>query len=673
MKKLLLSSLCLLVISGSLSAQQTVSMSRSAAKAISAEQRVGYHNALYTVEEAPKNVDVLMCGNIVGITYYDLQTNASMPQKIVAHNDGTVSVVWTTCGNQATSRGTGYNYFDGTSWTRGSGNSAPTNRIENVRTGWGVIAAVGQSGEIVVSHNGSSALVVGVRPQKGTGDWTFTDLQGPLVHNSLGESTALLWPAIATNGNTIHLIACTDSDTGRLYQGIQTCLIYLRGTYNESANSVTWESPRVVGDVTPAQFDSFSGDNYAIAAKGNNVAVLVADTWNNDVFLWKSADNGVNFTKTTIVKTGLPDGYDEATHVIDTTNGHAIYVPDGVCALALSDNGTAHVSFGIMRIANPVAGDGYYTHYPLTDGLFYWNETMTPLLSGSDNVLDPDTLEANGYKVFYRPDLDGNGYAYFYTSLNWLPNNYRMTMSSNPQLAVENNNVYLLYSTYLDLPFVDRVKSYYYRGIFGTASADNGANWNGISWLSYNKDCFYYSDWSQYDTSDITSDNNINLIEREGENMYPCLASSVVNGKLNMVWQFDDFADNNGGQVASNDSKIYYKQLDANQLGVYNNTEEIPQGLWIDQTGIHSQTLSGMKLYPNPASDKVTLSLSSAEESEAALSVYNLMGQLVYSSQIVLTEGINQINVSTNDLTSGVYTVNVRTKKGTSTQKLIVR
>ena len=134
--------------------------------------------------------------NFMGTTYYDLQTNGAMPQKIVAHEDGTISAVWTTNANTADSRGTGYNYFDGSTWVNPSYSTA---RIENVRTGWGTLTCVGNA-EIVAAHNGSSALVIGICPQKGTQNWTFTNLVGPSIHgiNNYGQeatSTALLWPA----------------------------------------------------------------------------------------------------------------------------------------------------------------------------------------------------------------------------------------------------------------------------------------------------------------------------------------------------------------------------------------------------------------------------------------------------------------------------------------------
>ncbi len=614
---------------------------------------------------APRNVTSLLGnGSSIGSTYYDLQTNGTMSPRVAVYPDGTIGAVWTTSSSTSSSRGTGYNYFNGSSWIN---DGSSTDRIESVRTGWATYAALG-NGEIVAAHNGSDALVIGLRAQKGTGDWTFTNLYGPTASTGSASSTCLLWPAIATNGNTVHLIACTESDAGYLYQGIQTCLVYIRGTYSASTNTVTWEAPRVVGDVTPTQVASFSGDSYALAVNGDYVAVLVADSW-NDVFLWKSADNGLTFTKTTIIDSPIPDGYVESsTLVVDTP-----YVSDGSCALALADNGTAHIAFGITRVNNDNITDGSYSYYPGVNGLFYWNETM-PTIQASKNTLDPDTIALMGYKVFTRLDLDGDDTAWYMNGGNFP--SYGVGMTSMPQLIADGNNVYLIYASALDYPMMDYSSDSYFRGIFGVKSTDGGATWtegvNGTSWLSYNRDCFYVEDWDNYTMEDYS-----NCLWQDGENVFPSFAPSIVNNKLTMIWQLDYFAGNeikdNNAAVAGQPSWIYFMQLDPAELGTYNRISEVYQGHCIDHTGIADNTLTGMKLFPNPASNSVNVGISSTETSPAVLSVYNLMGQVMYNETINLVEGNNFMNINISNLNAGIYMVNIKTNAGTSTQKLIVK
>lgn len=669
MKKLLLAVTTMFVAGAVFAQTAPVKLSRQEAERISVS--VPLHQ-----QAVPQNVPTLRSNIIpssgIGQTYYDLQTNGSIPQRLVSYPDGTVGATWTTAISDAT-RGAGYNYFNGTSWVN------PYNyadRIESVRGGWPSMAALGENGEIVISHNGSTGLIVNLRPQKGTGDWIETTLNGPAVHDGTtgGTSTALLWPAMATNGNTIHLIACTESDTGSYYQGIQTCLVYYRGTFNPADNTIAWENPRIVGDMGNHTdwFKKFSGDAYTIAANGNTVAVVVADVF-SDAFMWKSVDNGVTFTTSTIINSIIPDGYDEATMVLDTADGPR-YVTDGATALAIDANGKVHVAFGLFAVNNPTAGDGYYTYYPYVDGLLYWNEDM-PTFPGTDQKqLSPDSLINAGYTVFSRTDLDGDGSVWYMNSANRPENYHGIGMTSQPTLAVDGNNVYLVYSSVLDIPFYDATTTgMYFMGIFGAKSTNGGASFeDGISWLSYNKEMFYVN-WDIYDWDAETGNFTSDCIENNTENIYPSLAQNIVNGNLSMIWHNDYFPDNAAGAIATNPTNVVYLSIPADQLGLYNNTVEIPQGLWIDHTGIADNTLSGMKLYPNPAADIANVAISSSESANGTMTITNLMGQMVYTENVALNEGENTIRVNTSNFNAGVYMISITTNKGTSTQKLIVK
>lgn len=620
----------------------------------------------------PANVIPMMRAtsrNYIGTTYYDLQTNGSMAPKMVAHNDGTISSVWTTNGSTSSSRGTGYNYFNGTSWINDASSTA---RIENARCGWGTLTCVGDA-EIVAAHNGNDALLINICPQKGTNNWTQTTLQGPAVSNGTSTSTCLLWPQLASSGNVVHLIACTESDAGYLYQGIQTCLVYYRGTYDASSNTISWESPRIVGNVTASEISAFSGDAYAIAAKNNTVAIFTANT-SHEAFLWKSTDNGVNFTKTTVAAHPYP-GYNESTTLVTDTP----YVADGACAVALDDQGKAHVAFGLTRLLNDDLTDETYSYFPGVCGMVYWNEDMQPILNVGCNTLDPDTLLAAGYQVFMRNDLTGDGHAYFANNAE-MPS-YGVSAVSVPQLVAENGNVYVIYTQLLDFPFLDVENGAYFRGIFGQKSSDNGNTWSGAtSWLSYNNECYYINDWGwtvlqEEDTFTIADMRD--AVEIESENMFPAVASHIVNGKLNMSWQNDYTA---GSEIKENsvgmcqrESLIYFFSIDASEIGIYNNTDEVCQGLWLDSTAVANRIFSGMKMYPNPASESVNITFSSEENANAMLSVTNLMGQTVYNMNVNVYEGYNMVNVPVNQLPAGIYMVNIRSNKGTTTQKLIVK
>ena len=659
MKKILLAVTALFLVSATF-AQSRIDTRQSAISSVAKKvQLSGFEEGAVPQNLAP--ITRANSRNFIGMTYYDCQTNGSMAPRVVAHNDGTISAIWTTTGATAASRGTGYNYYNSSSWINPS---TTTDRIETVRTGWPAIASVGDA-EIVVAHNGSSALVVNIRPTKGSGEWTQTTLQGPSVSGPSGTSTALLWPSIATSGNTVHLIACTESDEGFLYNGINCCLLYYRGTYNASSNTISWDQPRVVGDVTPDQVDHFQGDGYAIAAKNNTVAIAAVPAMLRDGFLWKSTDNGVNFTKTVFF---------EAAPAGDTA-----YRCDGSCAVAIGDDGIAHVALGTYRCYFETDTSSRYTWYPGAGYMLYWNENMAPVTyTGSQDAADPEILMAGGHTIFERFNLDCDTSLWGLTSwgVDAYPS-YGVGVVSFPQLVSEGGKVYLIFCQLMEYPFIDNANSMYFRGVFATKSNDNGQSFGPYSWLSYNKDCYYLSDWSLFPLDSLTSFEEVaQSIYNEGESVYPSVAPNLVNGKIAMVWQQDYNAGSEVKEqsvaVTQNESSAFFFTIDADEIGVYNNTNEVCQGLWIDHTGISNKEISGMKMHPNPAKDKVMITFTSKKAEKGVLSVMNLMGQTVYTENVSVYENYNEITIPVYNLRSGIYMVSLRTNSGISTQKLIV-
>ena len=619
----------------------------------------------------------------IGTTYQEQQTNYNHHNTVAVFPDGTASVVWMTAPRNGNSdRGTGYNYFNGTSWINPYDD---IQRIENVRTGWPCIAPLGNNGEIVVAHDGSTGLVVSYRPQKGTGDWSFTTLQGPSVldANGANPSTALLWPDLATNGNTIHVIAVTESNPGYYYNGINRCLLYYRGTYNESSNEITWESPRTVFNATADEQDWFVQDHYNIAANGNTVAIFYCYGY-HDVRIWKSSDNGVNFNTIMLFDNPVKDEsemFDEYDPTIIPDTNTINYIPKDISTVAVGDDGKVHVAFDLYRMkwkgwdeSSSTPGDTvmYHTYWPTWNyQIVYWNEDM-PVFVGR-SALDVDTLAAKGYTTFDMVDLDGDDTVRYLNSNYWAES-IQGSIVSYPQIAVSGNNVYMVYTAMLEWPLLasntlsgsDIIQLH---GIFGARSNDGGQTWNnGTSWLSYAKDVYYVDNWSNYTQSFDVDDLDVIY---DYDAIFPAMGKTLADGKLVIDWMTDPFPDIASG--FTNQVFVMAKTLDAESMGVYNNTDEIHQDLWIDPTGIADNTLEGMKLYPNPATDNLSVAISSSENASADLTIVNLMGQMVYSENVALNAGGNILNVNVSNLTPGVYMINIRTNKGTSTQKLIVR
>lgn len=616
--------------------------------------------------------------NAIGHTYYDMQQYASLSNRIVTHPDGTISCVWMIQNEDSDSRGTGYNYFDGTSFVN---DVYDLDRLEDEKTGFGTIGSLNGTGEIVVSHNATSgnteaSLVVMTRSEKGAGEWNTELLSGPEAKNSKGNaSTALLYPALTTVGDTIHLIALTETDTGYFYQGIQGCLLYYRGVYNRGANKVEWDSPVLVDGVNSESFRMLTADNYSITAKNNTVAILVSPMW-ADVFYSISDDGGKTWEKHIIAESPIKGFHEKETLVTDTVS-----CADKSGAIAIDDAGNVHVAFGLMRFLNPSITDNEVNFFSATDALFYWNSTMPQVKYNTnypEKTLYPDSLELQGFTIFRSLDIDGNDTVNYNIPHQYAGRspNYNIGLTSQPQLICENGVVYLIYSSILELPFWDFDQELYYRGVFAIKSTDNGTTWdkNKTSWLSYGEGLFTV-EWDSYSQEVFYQ----NYFKYPAENVFPFVSKNIVDGKINLFWQNDAYAGSGIVEDGEGDyTSINFLQFDIEDIGIINNVGEIHLGLWnpLDDTNsiiANNSALFEMSIFPNPATYTATIEFTSLEQIAGTLNVTNISGQVIDSAPINITNGMNQFNIDVANYNKGFYLINIKTNKGTITRKLIVQ
>jgi hypothetical protein len=617
-------------------------------------------------------------GSYIGTSFWPMQTNASWHNRLIANANGTLSVVWPTSGSDNASRGTGYNSYSNGAWT---GTSSA--RIETTRAGWGLIAPLGNGGEIVVSHNGTTGLLINKRAEAGQGAWQQSVLLGPTITRpSTGtSSTALLWPVLATVGDTVHIFALTESDTGYLYNGIQTCLVYYRST----DNGVNWDiSHQIVAGLDAAYIPDFSSDAYTLAAKPGCVALLYGEHF-TDLFLLKSLDGGNTWTNTMVFDNPIPHTLDFNTDVFDTT-----FVPNKTYALAFDDNNNAHIAFGVIRVLRDNSNEpGYYSYYPSYTTLVYWNETM-PAFANNKHALNPDTL-AEAYPLFHMPELTGNHVdsVYFFnavgaTMLNGKYNSFGHLLQ--PQLYVEGNTVYLFYVSALPYPFRDVISTAYWHGIFATKSTDGGATWSktNVSWLSYDGELFQVN-WEKFDAHISAGLTQVEALENEedgallmySENAFPSIC--LQNDIFHVVWFNDALSGVEEATVANPNPfpcnspyNLYYMSVPKDQIGTYRNTRDIPNNLW-NNYGIQNNTLSASSIYPNPVSDKLNMVVASTKADKAMVTMTNMLGQTVYSRAENLTAGANYIDIDVAGYNAGIYIVNVKTATGVVAHKVVVK
>jgi len=547
---------------------------------------------------------------IIGTTEYDLQTNGSVDHRIRLYPDGTIGATWTMGTGTFADRGTGYNYFDGTSW-----GASPSSRIENsTKTGWPSYAPL-NAGEIVVSHGSTDQLTTLTRTTKGTGEWTEGTIPSPV-------GSKPTWPRMITVGDTIHIIANSNNP----YEGLKKAIIYMRSV----DAGTTWTSMVPTG-MTAAEYKDFGGDTYAWAEPKNGViAFIIGDTW-SDVFLMKSIDGGTTWTKTIIFEHPSPSAMWQTPPVFaDTT-----YVCDGAPVVELDNNGVAHVVFGIQRVLYDPAEDpnneGLSSYFPFTDGIAYWKEGDAAFID-----LNPDVVDANGKLIGWVQDVDDSGVILDdLTSIENLAK-YYLSLSSMPQLTIDDNgDMFLLFVSPNEELFSG---TQFFNHLWARKSTDGGATWGEFSQVTGG--VMHEYDECVFGAMSKTSDDYIHI-----------------------TFQMDDEP---GLHVRGDE--------DPARVNTYMYIRVLKTDIGITSANIAEyNSINSVSVFPNPASDFVSLEVVSPVKTVGTIQITTITGQLVFNSEVQIGTGTTQISIPVNSYDSGIYILNLMTEKKSFSNKLIIQ
>ena len=614
------------------------------------------HNSLRGYEE-----------NQIMTTYYDLQSNSALGNRIATWDDGTAAFVATWDNSGSTSfgnRGTGYNYFDGESF-----GEEPYNRVESVFSGWPSIAAAGE-GEILASH-ANSKIHLYKREMKGQGDWIS-------IYDTPINTT---WPRVGTthNGQYVHVVSCEQNSSNNL----QNFVYYYRST--DGGQTFTDPAYPPMVDVEGDYNYAISADDYIMATNGDNIAILfAANTY--DLFYIISHDNGETWEKQTVWN--FPYG-----HAVDWENGtytvatDSIWAPDGSSSMVIDDNGTVHVAFGLTRWVPSEDHDGSYTYFPYTDGLVYWNSNYTNeqgtheilnygewsgdvdfpemAFNGTNGISSTLNAEriwamagADGYANLYvisAPDENGDGEVNFSDFWNNTNYHYRThCQTTMPGISIdEMGNMIIVYSTLSELR-VNNTAGHHYRSAYITARDHTG------TWFenAYNLSEGFIHELSEvYPTTAAEHGQNGSfwVMYSEDENIGLYLDYTATGSSANQ---------NNQGVLTEN--YIWAVKITPSP-------EDPGLESWAVEEHNAINPMTTTRVYPNPATDVLNLEVNASQTSEMAISVFNSMGQKVMEQQANLNAGINTTAISTSDLSSGIYFVTVKANGFENTMKFIVK
>lgn len=643
MKKTLLASL---ILTGalSLSAQESkrakIDPALAGQKAVNKQIVVGAdksfdHTLLYkkdvnpTLKPVEKTEYYVVTEEIIGESFYDLQTNASVQNRLI-HKDGTFSAVWTQSKetNEAyNDRGTGYNYYDGSEW-----GDLPDSRIETVRTGWPSIAYLGD-GEAIVSHTLDGFSKVITREDVGSGNWSESN-----IGNEVEGDIEHVWHRMKVggeNGQTIHIIAnpnvTPEGDPSIDY------IEYTRST----DGGASWDK---VGEILPGigsdDYTGFGGDNYAIDTRGDIVAFVLGGG-DKDVILMKSEDNGDTWTKTIILEFPIPM-FNEAETLIDMDTPGAINVNEGIdgaeevwaietadgsYSISIDADGNCHVFYGNYRIANDDLTDGSTSYFPVTDGLMYWNEANgeTEDIAGVIDLGGDETLNVE----------NADRIATYFTSLTSFPNSY----------IAADGTIYLTYSGIIDMISEEQADSgdeynRHYRHQYLIRSTDNGDTWS--------------------EPIDLMAEPSDPL---KGDPFMEGVYGNVVVDEDNayILYQRDDQP---GVGVRPDEQNPH--GITENQMIFATVKLERFNNISVDEIEDNAILVSA---YPNPANNFVTIQADVNTNADVTLELVNTLGQTVYSE---VTNG-NTFNVDLSGMETGVYFYTVTSDNFSNTNKLIIK
>lgn len=585
--------------------------------------RLNHENPTTPVSVAAKNFRYDEA--VIGESQYDLQSNTSLANRIIVHNDGTVSVAFTMSsdgGPDYGTRGTGYAHFDGTSWSE-----MPFERLEDKRSGWcniGTVDVNGTTREFVVSHHAAA-------------DGNFTGGLYILMNDKVGSSDfevvqeidiadkGPLWPRAVGSGKYIHIYTASFNEQWQpTIGGILRPNIYFR--YDAEGDKLINEY-ELLPDYTSDSFYVGAVDAYQMDVKGDVIAIVKGGS-GQDLLLHKSMDNGDTWTTTTV------DDFRWARFAEhspgDTNNWRT---NSGSVEVLIDNDDKCHIwwahNFVNYQTLNEEDTASFF--FPATDGIIYWNENTTSLAlidsmpdtDGDGVVPNVSALQINGTRNEQGARYAGN------------------TISCFPDAAIDaDGNIFLIFSAPNEEARYPNNPDILFRDVFVKYSKDGGNTWS---------------------VSQAIIENH------ETEDAFAHLARDV-DDNLHITWQRDDFA---GMAVTNGHTNTINSLMYAAVPKTMVLNEELGFG-WSSIADLPNP-FKVSEAYPNPTNGNSTVDLSIENAGDVTVQITNIAGQSVYTADLgELNAGNAQVQLPTQNFESGVYIYTITVDGAALTGRVVV-
>ncbi len=643
MKKLFTLALALLVATTGFSQVRQQMVSKK--DAVSATKYVT--RGMESFENVQSQPNMTRTDGELDFTTYDWQTNAGALTRTIVWPDGKVNFAYTIASDAGFSdRGTGigtYDYVNDT-WTPLEG------RIETERTGFGSIARYKENGIVVAAHTNNNLSIY------------IVDDKDNMEPNSVPAALSVgsedyTHPAVMTSGpnrDIIHMIATK-------FQGYEGDVYEPLRYWRSSDGGQNWDKEYVELPFLTAEYGINWGSNsyyWMETTDDNRLSLVINNSWSDGMVIY-SDDNGETWERkvfyhhpgpfATYPESGWGFGFPRWTSVQWGANGE-------LC-MAYEWNGS-----------NDVATSTSGGYFPGMGGVAFWSESM-PYRgeNGPAHGCDPNNPMP---PVFGQPFIMDSAYIYEDIYASWW-----LFSDATHEMWPE----YMGYLSPLgpdEQPLEDPYEATewniedntshggYNCGVCafpvlcmlpGCNGSDMVAVWSAMDEHHKDGDFHYFKLFASYSGDggltwarqrQLTTDFMYEL----SECVYP--QATVIGTTLIIAVQMDPDADSFVQGDDPDPDNNYYQGLTFELEDLFPNV-----GVGVQEVSHNTH----MNLYPNPATDRLNITLSQ----NAELVVYNIYGQKVMSQEG--NAGANVLNIS--ELSSGIYFLNA----GNETQKFIVK
>ena len=592
------------------------------------ETRVSTELPLFRTR-TPKSVDAVQAalpGVEVGYTYYDFQTNGSMPNRLAYYTDGAdhyIQMLWMTSkdstrdgatripGFAGNARGTHYTYLEvGTPDSPVLGMET-WEKIETLRAGWPCIVKYADGLIGTPSHT-----PVRFYGNTGVGD-------PPDLHKEVTTAAdSAVWARAAADGqgNTHLIYNRTIVGTG----GAANQLAYRRSV----DGGFTWGTEILFTGATAPEGSMQSGwgaDTYAVTARGGKAVIAYTDG-SLRLFTRTSTDGGATWPSDlarvvfspqyTDIDSGFnADGtFEVRSDTVPSPNGHIDVIIDS--------NGVTHLVVGVVFS-------------------FVTRKDTNGMRSGIISVVDPRIYSREVGMAYTK---DGETNLYFMAppcGSKWDGSGFLMNqrffdgLSRWPQLGVSaKNDLYCLYGSFNNGDTKNIL-----------ADTTGGIQQNEVDTL-VQVDALNGHVWATYLSAGTLTWSPPTDLTPIGMNcQYGTLADDVVNNRLYIGYsassQPGDCVTN--VELPANAAKVMMVAYDAALLTPVNSVQE------------YHDLNASISISPNPARDIARMHIVTVTAGPMSVSLVSTLGEIIMTSQSPSSQSEWDLNIITQTLAVGTY------------------